>query len=93
MPFPPHPMYSFSQMENRCPRPKSSRTMMRTFSFILETGCERSVSESRSPAGWRSAPALSPEMRRGLGVSLDCWREGAVHKNTQGFRVVRAAGA
>jgi hypothetical protein len=53
----------------------------------------RQMSESRSPAGWRSAPALSPEMRRGLGVSLDCWREVGIHKNTQGFRVVRAAGA
>jgi hypothetical protein len=51
------------------------------------------VSESRSPAGWQSAPALSPEMRRGLGVSLDRWRERAVDKNTRGFRVVRAAGA
>jgi hypothetical protein len=29
------------------------------------------LSESRSLAGWRSAPALSPEMRRGLDVSLD----------------------
>jgi hypothetical protein len=53
----------------------------------------RQMSESRSPAGWRSAPALSPEMRRGLGVSLDYWSEGEEHKNTQGFRVVRATGA
>jgi hypothetical protein len=51
------------------------------------------LSESRSPAGWRSAPALNPEMRRGLGVSLDRWSEGEEHKNTQGFRVVWAAGA
>jgi hypothetical protein len=29
------------------------------------------VSESKSLAGWRSAPALNPEMRRGLGVLLD----------------------
>jgi hypothetical protein len=29
------------------------------------------LSESRSPAGWQSAPALNPEMRRGLGVLLD----------------------
>jgi hypothetical protein len=28
------------------------------------------VSESKSPAGWRSAPALNPKMRRGL--SLHC---------------------
>jgi hypothetical protein len=39
--------------------------------------------ESRFPAGWRSAPALSPEMRRGLGVSLDRWSEGEEHKNKQ----------
>jgi hypothetical protein len=25
----------------------------------------------KSPAGWRSAPALNPKMRRGLGVLLD----------------------
>jgi hypothetical protein len=36
----------------------------------MESSSE-ALSESRSPAGWRSAPALSPEMRRGLGVSLD----------------------
>jgi hypothetical protein len=52
-----------------------------------------SVSESKSPAGWRSAPALNPEMRRGLGVLLDRWNEREELKNTQGFRVVRAAGA
>jgi hypothetical protein len=53
----------------------------------------RQMSESRSPARWRSAPALSPEIRRGLGISLDRWSEGEEHKNTQGFRVVWAAGA
>jgi hypothetical protein len=46
---------------------------------------------SRSPAGWRSAPVLNPEMRRGLGVLLDRWCEREERKNTQGFRVVRAA--
>jgi hypothetical protein len=51
------------------------------------------VSESKSPAGWRSAPALNPEMRRGLGVLLDRWNERGELKNTQGFRVVRAAEA
>jgi hypothetical protein len=51
------------------------------------------MSESKSPAGWRSAPALNPEMRRGLGVLLDRWNEREELKNTQGFRVVRAAGA
>jgi hypothetical protein len=29
------------------------------------------ISESKSLAGWRNAPALNPEMRRGLGVLLD----------------------
>jgi hypothetical protein len=28
------------------------------------------MSESKSPVGWRSAPALNPKMRRGLGVLL-----------------------
>jgi hypothetical protein len=28
------------------------------------------MSERRSPAGWRNAPALNPEMRRGLSVLL-----------------------
>jgi hypothetical protein len=53
----------------------------------------RDLSESKSPVGWRSAPALNPEMRRGLGVLLDRWNERGELKNTQGFRVVRAAGA
>jgi hypothetical protein len=30
----------------------------------------RVLSERKSPAGWRSAPALNPNMRRGLGVLL-----------------------
>jgi hypothetical protein len=52
-----------------------------------------SIGFHKSPAGWRSAPALNPEMRRGLGVFLDRWSEWEELKNTQGFRVVRAAGA
>jgi hypothetical protein len=51
------------------------------------------MSESKSLAEWRSAPALNPEMWRGLGVLLDCLDEREELKNTQGFRVVRAAGA
>jgi hypothetical protein len=51
------------------------------------------VSERKSLVGWRSAPALNPKMRRGLGVLLDRWSEGEELKNTQGFRVVRAVGA
>jgi hypothetical protein len=53
----------------------------------------RQMLESRSPAGWRIAPALNPEMRMGLGVLLDPWNEREECKNTQGFRVVRAAEA
>jgi hypothetical protein len=49
--------------------------------------------ESKSPAGWQSAPALNPKMRRGLGVSLVSWKSGKKHKNAQGFRMVRATGA
>jgi hypothetical protein len=45
-----------------------------------------------SPAGWRNAPALNPKMRRGLSVLPVRWSR-EEHKNTQGFRVVRAAGA
>jgi hypothetical protein len=45
-----------------------------------------------SPAGWRNAPALNPKMRRGLSVLPARWNR-EEHKNTQGFRVVRAAGA
>jgi hypothetical protein len=50
------------------------------------------LSERKSPVEWRNAPALSPKMRRGLGV-LPVTRLGGEHKNTPGFRVVRAAGA
>jgi hypothetical protein len=45
-----------------------------------------------SPAGWRNAPALNPKMRRGLSVLPVRWSR-EEHKNTQGFRVVRAAGS
>jgi hypothetical protein len=30
----------------------------------------RQMSERKSPAGWRNAPALNPKMRRGLSVLL-----------------------
>jgi hypothetical protein len=42
--------------------------------------------------GWQSAPALSPKMWRGLSV-LPVARGMNEHKNTQEFRVVRAAEA
>jgi hypothetical protein len=47
---------------------------------------------ANSPAGWRNAPALNPKMRRGLSVLPARWIRDE-HKNTQGFRVVQAAGA
>jgi hypothetical protein len=52
----------------------------------------RQMSEGKSPAGWRNAPALNPKMRRGLSV-LSVSRKWEEHNNTQGFRVVRTAGA
>jgi hypothetical protein len=45
-----------------------------------------------SPAGWRNAPTLNPKMRRGLSVLPVRWKR-EEHKNTQGFRVVRATEA
>jgi hypothetical protein len=53
----------------------------------------RQMSERKSPAGWWSAPALNPKMRRGLSVLLVSCTKWEEHKNTQEFRVVRAAGA
>jgi hypothetical protein len=57
-------------------------------SFIAKYDCRR----GNSPPGWRNAPALNPKMRRGLSVLPARWNR-EEHKNTQGFRVVRAAGA
>jgi hypothetical protein len=39
---------------------------------LLEIGAVpgKRLSERKSPAGWRSAPALNPKMRRGLSVLL-----------------------
>jgi hypothetical protein len=34
------------------------------------------LSERKSSPGWRSAPALNPKMRRGLGVLLVSWKLG-----------------
>jgi hypothetical protein len=50
------------------------------------------MSERKSLAGWRNAPALNPKMKRGLSVLPVRWKR-EEHKNTQGFIVVRAAGA
>ena len=50
--------------------------------------------ERRATAGWRSAPALPQrvDIQGGASNSSDLLME-QEHKNTQGFRVVRAAGA
>jgi hypothetical protein len=50
------------------------------------------LSERKSLTGWRNAPALNPKMWRGLSVLPVRWKR-EEHKNTQGFRVVRATGA
>jgi hypothetical protein len=59
-----------------------------TFGDNRKGKCRR----GNSSAGWRNAPALNPKMRRGLRVLLVRWNR-EEHKNTQGFRVVQAAGA
>jgi hypothetical protein len=50
--------------------------------------CQRGNSSAR----WRNEPALNPKMRRGLSILPARWIRDE-HKNTQGFRVVQAAGA
>jgi hypothetical protein len=74
--------------------PSSVRLICFTICVVIEVDVVLYLlSERKSPAGWQSAPALNPKMRRGLGVLLDRWSEGEELRNTQGFRVVRAAGA
>jgi hypothetical protein len=41
-----------------------------------------SLSERKSPAGWRNAPTLNPKMRRGLSV-LPVTRLGDEHTRTR----------
>jgi hypothetical protein len=41
----------------------------------------RQMSERKSPAGWRSAPALNPKMRRGLSVLLISWKMGRTQEH------------
>jgi hypothetical protein len=41
------------------------------------------VSERKSPAGWWSAPALNPNMRRGLSVLLVSWKMGRTQEHTR----------
>jgi hypothetical protein len=48
----------------------------------------RQMSESKSPAGWRSALALNPKMRMGLSVLLVSWKSGKntrTHKDLEWF--------
>jgi hypothetical protein len=39
--------------------------------------------ERKSPAGWRSAPALNPKMRRGLNVCLLCEMDGRTQEHAR----------
>jgi hypothetical protein len=41
------------------------------------------VSERKSPAGWRNAPALNPKMKRGLSVLLVSWKMGRTQEHTR----------
>jgi hypothetical protein len=43
----------------------------------------RQMSERKSPAGWRNAPALNPKMRRGLSVLLVSWKIGRTQEHTR----------
>jgi hypothetical protein len=67
---------------------RTSFDLKRPMCDMGEATCRR----GNSLAGWRNAPALNPKMRRGLSVLPATWIRDE-HKNTQGFRVVQAAGA
>jgi hypothetical protein len=43
----------------------------------------RQMLERKSPAGWRSAPALNPKMRRVLSVLLVSWKKGRTREHTR----------
>jgi hypothetical protein len=61
-------------MENKCHTYKKEfklKTLFKQKKLHARLFFKYYLSESRSPAGWRSAPVLNPEMRRGLGVLLD----------------------
>jgi hypothetical protein len=49
----------------------------------LDPDLARQMSERKSPAGWRSAPALNPKMRRGLRVLLVSWKMGRTQEHTR----------
>jgi hypothetical protein len=70
---------------------KLTRTLEKSVapSFPSYETSNRVCRRGNSPAGWRNTPALNPKMRRGLSVLPARWNR-EEHKNTQGFRVVRA---
>jgi hypothetical protein len=41
------------------------------------------LSERKSLAGWRNAPALNPKIRRGLSVLLVSWKMGRTQEHTR----------
>jgi hypothetical protein len=43
----------------------------------------RTLSERKSPARWRNAPALNPKMRRGLSVLPISWKMGRTQEHTR----------
>jgi hypothetical protein len=64
---------------------------IRTIMLIEETSknlkpspyLARQMLERKSPAGWRSAPALNPKMRRVLSVLLVSWKKGRTREHTR----------
>jgi hypothetical protein len=83
-------MFALGSLKPGCDR-SGIRGMLTVGRNLDRTG-QIILSKRKSPAGWRNAPALNPKMRRGLSVLPVMWKR-EEHKNTQGFRVVRAAGA
>jgi hypothetical protein len=57
---------------------KAYRSMIGSLLYLCASRPD--MSESKSPVGWQSAPALNPKMRRGLSVLLVIWKSG---KNTR----------
>jgi hypothetical protein len=89
------------QGSNSCGQPRAqygkvnhleADTVQETPGVALGTFSVEYCRRGDSPVGWRNGPALNPKMRRGLSVLPARWNR-EEHKNTQGFRVVRATGA
>jgi hypothetical protein len=51
--------------------------------IMCESQWEVCLSECKSSAGWQSAPALNPKMRRGLSVLLVSWKMGRTREHTR----------